>query len=512
MRFPTGIPAAVRSSIKLKLVLVVVAILAVTVGVAPWGAIRMQERQLMQDSEEHLRSLQGLLRVLVADAMLIGDREQIQKLIEEVASHQDIKQVRIFDTDGIVHFSSHPEERGSQLSYEEMHRYVGMADPVTMSREKGAVVHTVLQPMFNRPACFRCHPPERKVLGILQLSLSLDQMSQQVSSLERSALVATLITLMVIIIGVWLALTLLIDQPLQRLVDVMVRVAHGDLSVRAAVSNRDELGQLAGHFNDMISKLHTAQGELERYHQEQMARADRLATLGQMAAAIAHEIRNPLTGISGALSVLSRDFPSEDPRREIVRQTRLLIDRLNKTVEDILHYSRPSLPQFQTVQLDDIIERSLSLVGGEAAKAGIRVVKEVDPTVRSGDDAPTVDADPHQIQQVLMNLILNAIQASTAGGQVRIRTRLTENHGEQMQAYIDIEDDGKGMTVEETGQAFHPFFSTKAHGTGLGLPIAKQIIEYHQGRITLHSVPGRGTRVEVRLPVHMPAKPRSTSA
>lgn len=246
MRFPTGIPAAVRSSIKLKLVLVVVAILAVTVGIAPWGAIRMQEQQLMRDSEEHLRSLQGLLRVLVADAMLIGDREQIQKLIEEVASHQDIKQVRIFDTDGIVHFSSHPEERGSRLSYDEMHRYVGMADPVTMSREKGAVVHTVLQPMFNRPACFRCHPPELKVLGILQLSLSLDQMSHQVSSLERSALVATLITLVVIIIGVWLALTLLIDQPLQRLVDVMVRVAHGDLSVRAAVSNRDELGQLAG--------------------------------------------------------------------------------------------------------------------------------------------------------------------------------------------------------------------------------------------------------------------------
>ncbi|MFI5395595.1 MAG: ATP-binding protein [Candidatus Binatia bacterium] len=503
MRFPTAIPATVRSSIKLKLVLVVVAILAVTVGIAPWSAIRVQEQQLLRDSEEHLRSLQELLRVLVADAMLIGDRDQIQRLIQEAGSHKDVKLLRIFDTDGIVHFSSNPEERGTRLSPAEMHRYVGMKDPVMLSREGGNIAHTVLQPMLNRPACFRCHPPERKVLGILQLSLSLDQVGQQVASLERSALVATLITLGVIIIGVWLALTLLIDQPLQRLVDVMVRVEHGDLSVRATVPNRDELGQLAGHFNDMISRLHAAHEELEQYHQEQMARADRLATLGQMAAAIAHEIRNPLTGISGALSVLSRDFLGDDPRREIVRQTRLLIDRLNKTVEDILHYSRPSLPQFQTVKLDDIIDRSVSLVGGEAKKVGVQIVRASSSVTGVNGESRAIDADPQQIQQVLVNLILNAIQASAAGGQIWIRTHSSEDHDEPPRLCVEIEDNGKGMTQKEAAQAFQPFFSTKAHGTGLGLPIARQIIEQHHGRISLRGTAGRGSFVLVELPEHI---------
>jgi len=220
-----------------------------------------------------------------------------------------------------------------------------------------------------------------------------------------------------------------------------------------------------------------------------------------MAAAIAHEIRNPLTGISGALSVLSRDFSADDPRREIVRQTRLLIERLNNTVEDILHYSRPSSPQFQSVKLDDIVDRSLSLAEGEAKKAGIQIVREP-ASDANGAASAMVSADPHQIQQVLLNLILNAIQASAAGAQIAVRTRISADDGAPALATVEVEDHGKGMTPEEAAQAFQPFFSTKAHGTGLGLPIARQILEQHHGRISLRSTPGAGTCVQVQLPVH----------
>lgn len=498
MRVRTGIVAAVGSSLKLKLILLVVSILGLTVGIAPWGAIKIQEHQLLVDSGEHLQILQEVLNVLVG-SMVVDERHRVQDVLEVVGRHQDVQTLRIFDTDGVVHFSSHPAEVGTRLPPLELQRYQGLADPVAVTDKGGNIVHMVLQPLFNRPQCFACHPAEQKILGMLQLGVSLDKLHHQIDDLRRSAFVATLISLGVIVLGVWLALTSLVDQPLQRLVAVMGRAERGDLSVRADVPNSDELGQLARHFNDMIAKLHTAQGELERYHQEQLARADRLATIGEMAAAIAHEIRNPLTGISGALSVLSRDFPADDPRREIVRQTRLLIERLNNTVEDILHYSRPSSPQFQTVKLDDIVDRSLSLAAGEAKKAGIQVIREP-ASDADGAVSAMVSADPHQIQQVLLNLILNAIQASTAGGQIMVRTHVSADDAEPARAAVEIEDHGKGMTPEEVAQAFQPFFSTKAQGTGLGLPIARQIVEQHHGRISLRSTPGAGTCVQVQLP------------
>jgi len=497
MRPLTTLVSVVRSSLKLKLILFVVLILGLTVGIAPWSAIRAQKRQLLEDAQEHLESLQQTLKALVESSMVMNDRQQVQRVVELLTGHKEIQLVRIFSTDGMISFSSQPAERGTRLSPDELQQLRGAGHAVVLTRGTGASTHTLLQPLFNRPPCFSCHGSEQKVLGILQLSLSLDQVVQRIAELRRSALMSTLITLGVVVVGLWLALTLLIDHPLQRLVETMVRVEGGDLAVRAAMPSPDEIGQLSGHFNRMVAQLGVAQAELEKYHHEQMARADRLATIGQMAAAIAHEVRNPLTGISGALSVLSRGFAEEDPRREVVRQTRSLIDRLNKTVEDILDYSRPSLPHVQQIAIDDVVDRSVSLVEGEAKKAGIRVVtKRHDPS----EPRLRVSVDPQQIQQVLMNVLLNAIQASSAGGEVRVRTAAAANHGAQTWARLEVHDHGKGMTSEEISKAFQPFFSTKAHGTGLGLPIARQIIEQHDGRMRVESVPGQGTRVEVDLP------------
>lgn len=512
MRFPASILAAVASSLKLKLILLIVTVLALTVGVAPWAAIKRQQHLLLAESGEHLRSLQELLKTFVGASMLAGDREQVQKLLEAVGTHEDIRSVRIFDMEGTIHFSSKPEERGTRLSPTELRDYKGLPDPVMVTREGDRLTHTVLQPLFNRPPCFACHSADQKVLGMLQIGLSLDPLQRQISALRRSALLTTLITLGVIVLGVWLTLTFFVDQPLQQLVDVMDRAKQGDLSVRADARKTDEIGSLAQHFNDMITKLHVAQDAIAHYHQEQLARADRLASLGEMAAAIAHEIRNPLTGISGALSVLSRGFPADDSRRDIVRQTQLLIERLNKTVEDILHYSRPSLPELKNVRLDDVVERSISLVEGEAKKAGVAIVREADSD-RNGAAAASVCVDQHQLQQVLMNLILNAIQATANGGQIRIRTRQRGHDGLPPQASIEIEDTGKGMTAEQSAQAFQPFFSTKAHGTGLGLPIAKQIIEQHHGTISLlRSGVGHGTCVQIELPAQSAPAPGSPSA
>ena len=504
MQFASGIASAVRSSLKLKLVLFIVALLGLTMGIAPWSAIRMQQSQLLRISHEHLRTMHEMLRDAIVDTcMLTGNPDAVQQLLESVSRHEEVEAVRLFTTEGLIRYSSHVAERGARLSPAELSRFYGQPDPMLVGGDAGAMVHTLVRPMFNQPACTKCHPPDQKILGILQISLSLNPVWQQLATLKRSAIVATIIALGVIIVGVWFSLALFVDQPLQRLVAVMARAEGGDLSARVETRNSDELGRLARDFNAMISKLETAQQEIERYHQEQLARADRLATIGAMAAAIAHEIRNPLTGISGALSVLGRNFSADDPRRDIVRETHLLIERLNKSVEEILDYSRPSQPQLQVANLADILDRTVSLLDGEARKARVRLVKEYGGA--TGESLPpTVMADPHQLQQVLMNIVLNAIQASTAGGEIRLRTGVTDNTAGQPYACITIADSGKGMTADEVAKAFQPFFSTKAQGTGLGLAIAKQIVEQHGGQLTLRSTPGAGTEVQVELPAYSP--------
>jgi two-component system, NtrC family, sensor kinase len=498
---PAQPSAAVGRSLTLKFTLIIVALLALTIGVAPWGAIKMQEGQLLKASEDRLLTLHKMVKTVFTNYMLSHDRDSIQAMIDATNSHQDIYRMRILSPDGEIRFSSQRSEIGKHIASMELTTYYGRPDPVLVRAGKD-LTQWLTRPLFNEPPCLSCHGTAHKVVGVLQVGLSLGQTQEQLARLRRSALVATLITLGVVAIGIWLSLSVLVYHPLGRLVTAMARVESGDLSTRAEVSSRDEIGHLASRLNEMISQLHTAQEELNAYHREQLARADRLATIGEMAAAIAHEIRNPLTGIRGVLSVMSRSFARDDPRHDIVRQTNQLIDRLDKSIEDILAYSRPSHPRLQAVLLDDIINPVLSLLDSEARKAGVTLSAE-----RTDAQPPSVlNVDPHQIQQVLVNLVLNAIHATRPGGCIYIRTS-TANLDARDMVSIEVQDTGEGMSPEAAEKAFQPFFSTKAQGTGLGLPIAKQIVEQHKGRIILASRPGNGTRVTVQLPAAVDATP-----
>ena len=241
----------------------------------------MQQRQLLRASDEHLRTMHEMLRDAIVDTcMLTGNPDAVQQLLESVSRHQEVEAVRLFNTAGLIRYSSHPAERGERLSPAELSRFYGQPDPMLVSGDAGAMIHTLVRPMFSQPTCTQCHPADQKILGILQVSLSLNPVWQQLATLKRSAIVATVIVLGVIIVGVWLSLALFVDQPLQRLVAVMARAEGGDLSARVETRRSDELGRLARDFNAMISKLDAAQQEIERYHQEQLARADRLATIG----------------------------------------------------------------------------------------------------------------------------------------------------------------------------------------------------------------------------------------
>jgi signal transduction histidine kinase len=223
--------------------------------------------------------------------------------------------------------------------------------------------------------------------------------------------------------------------------------------------------------------------------EEKLTRAQHLAEIGQLAASLAHEIKNPLAGISGAAQIIRDAMPADDPHQPIVTEILGQINRLDATVKDLLQYARPTPPRAQNVALDDVVERVLTVLKKEPAVQRVRIEHE------PAETAAVVFADEGQIEQLLINLILNAAQASEDGGVIHV-----DILAEADNVNLLVRDEGAGMTPEVRERTFEPFFTTKARGTGLGLTICRRIVEVHGGTIELNSEPDTGTTVTVSLP------------
>jgi signal transduction histidine kinase len=222
---------------------------------------------------------------------------------------------------------------------------------------------------------------------------------------------------------------------------------------------------------------------------ERLRESEHLANVGQLAATLAHEIKNPLAGISGAIQVLASALPRDDPHLEIVEEILSQIDRMDATVRDLLVYARPKPPERHLHKVGSAVQRTLTLLLREPAFEGVSTRCE-----GLNCDAEAL-IDESQFQQVISNLLLNAADACEPGGEVVVRLI-----GGSGYVQVEVSDNGKGMSPTQVERACEPFFTTKAKGTGLGLSICKRIIDAHDGRMTIHSRQGSGTRVVIELP------------
>lgn len=223
--------------------------------------------------------------------------------------------------------------------------------------------------------------------------------------------------------------------------------------------------------------------------EERLTRAEHLAQIGQLAATLAHEIKNPLAGISGAIQIIRDDLGPNDPHHPIIGEILAQIHRLDATVKDLLFYARPAPPRATDFHLGETVRRVLMILSEEPSLHELEV--RTDP----GAPEARIHADDGQIEQVLINLLINAAHASPPGGTINVAV----SHDDDRVVLV-VRDRGRGMTPEVKRRAFEPFFTTKAKGTGLGLSICRRIVEAHGGKITLESAVGRGTTVFVEFP------------
>src|ERR1017187_10322192 len=290
------------------------------------------------------------------------------------------------------------------------------------------------------------------------------------------------------------ALAYLIQRPMVELQEKIGLVSEGDLDVAVSFSRRnDEIGDLGRNFNHMMEQLRESREEIERLHHTQISRAEHLATLGEMAAGLAHEIRNPLVGIAGVIEISGRDLPSTSPARAVVKDVRLEIAQINRILTDLLETARPHPPQICRSNLNTTVEHAVMLARQQVLSKPIKI------ELQQATDLPEVEHDSDQIHQVLLNLLLNAVQAMEGAGTVRVEIGSREDC-----ASVVVSDTGRGIPPQNIPNIFRPFYTTKGNGTGLGLSLARRIVEEHHGRIEVSSVVGKGSKFEVFLPFHIP--------
>jgi len=306
----------------------------------------------------------------------------------------------------------------------------------------------------------------------------------------------------VAICGVLLVvLTYTVQRPMVELQQKISQLGSGDLSANVSFAHRnDEIGDLGRNFNQMVSQLRESRLEIERLHRTQMSRAEHLATLGEMATGLAHEIRNPLAGIAGVIEIIGRDLPATSPARSVVKDVRQEIARINHIVTDLLQTARPHPPKVRKSDLNTTVEHAVMLGRQQALAKSVEIALHKDPTL------PEVEHDSDQIHQVLLNLLLNSLQAIEQNGKVTVSL---ESHGKT--AVVQVIDNGRGIAPDHLPNIFRPFYTTKGDGTGLGLSLARRIVEDHQGRIDVSSTLGKGTTFSVVLPLRRTDASNATS-
>jgi two-component system NtrC family sensor kinase len=279
-------------------------------------------------------------------------------------------------------------------------------------------------------------------------------------------------------------------KPVKQLVVATEQMAGGDLKQAIPVRSRDELGTLTRSFNRMVRNLRKIQTEL--------IRSEKLISLGRLSAGVAHEIRNPLNAMKGAIVYLQKRRPEDSVIHEYTHLILEEINRLNEFVTDFLYFAKQSPPNRVPTDCNELLQNALNLLDEEFRNKGITVSFHVNSSL------PLLEIDPHQMEQVFLNLFVNAVHAMPDGGTLTVSAAVQKDVRKgitHLKAVVEVKDDGIGISHEHLRSIFDPFFSTKETGTGLGLPISLGIIEGHGGTMQILSKEGEGTTVLVELPL-----------
>lgn len=459
------------------------------------------ENDLIQQKSDKARLLLASFTVLVPPDLAAVASSPAGTLAERLAREGEFVGLAVAGRDGAVRYRLGAEVPDAGMLAETVR---GGVEAARFTEGRGTIRRYA--PIIH----------DGKTLGAARLELSL-QGEQKLLTRSRHLFLAYCGLDFLLLLGVGsLLLSRFIVVPVRRLLGTTERIGRGDYSHRAAVAGGREIAELAESFNGMVDALRAKQEEADRHvrsleranrelqeAREEAFRSEKLASVGLLAAGTAHEIGTPLTAIMGYVELL-RDELADDPRRaDYLRRIERDGERIDRIVRDLLDFARPSPGATEIFDATVLVASTVEMLELQGAFKGIAV------TVTADEGVSPLAADPHQLQQVLINLFINARDAMPDGGCLEVRTSpgLTAPPGEGEASVpcicIEVADTGCGIPREQLGRIFDPFFTSKepGKGTGLGLAIAARIVDSLGGRITVESAVGKGTRFVIWLPV-----------
>src|SRR3989339_935195 len=515
MRYPKILNKAVgfTNLISVKFFLLLVALLILSFGIVIYVNIYFLTTLFREDIVSNAIQVSNIIKRATYHSMLGNHRDDLTNTILSIGKEGIFEGIRIYNKAGKITFSDRLEELGKFADKKAEQCYVCHAEEPakgvvptkdrtrTLISPKGYRILGLINPIENGPECFNAschaHSPKEKLLGILDVKISLEEGDKKIIGTRNKMILysAILILLTTLVKGYFIRK--MIHNPITKLNNATKEVANLNLDHKVDIHSRDELGNLAYSFNKMTSQVKEKTRELEKT-QSQLISAERMASMGELSAMVAHEINNPLSGILSYAKVSSKLLSRRNIDAEILESIKHNLTfisnetkRCGNIVKSLLVFARKTSGDFKEEHLNIIIDNSIKVIDHSVEMQELMLVKELD------QENDVIQCDAGGIQQVLVALIVNAIEATPRGGKITIKN---DSGKEEERIRIMVTDDGKGIPDDVLPHIFEPLFSTKAKSTGLGLSLVHGIVEQHAGVIDVKSKVDEGTTFAIILP------------
>lgn len=528
----------IQNNLNLKLRVSVYLFVTLSVATILTALLFLKHRQedLQSVVASHVTQIADIVVASTRYTMLLNKRDIAEQIIEDIGKQKGIERLRVISKDGTIIHSNRKSEVGLTIAQKDepcirCHQSSAplkqVADDKRWDIFQGAQGHRVLTSMHairNAPNCSTAschvHPPSQSVLGIVDIAYSLEEIDHSMD--EHTVHVAAIAFLIITLLSLSVAYLLqrMIYLPLKDLESGASKVSSGQLDLLIPVRHDDEFGRVAGSFNHMTAALSQSRSELnelikvleskveERTKELLAARAEvaqgeKLASVGVLAAGIAHELNNPLTGVLTFTSLMRKKAAEGSEDAEdldlVIHETK----RCASIIRRLLDFAREKVPVKGFFKLNQVIEDTVRFIERPASLLQIEIITELDPAL------PEVWGDADLLKQVIMNLLVNAEQAIEGSGKITVQSRsylatpLSQPDAAPLpMVQISIADTGCGIPEANLQRLFDPFFTTKevGKGTGLGLSVSYGIVKAHGGKISVESVVGSGSTFRVDLP------------